>query len=551
MQRNALVDEKAQEDVKNQQQAYNQKAVLAHLNGETAQNAAMAHSLDIDSLQKIIAANRASGLILDSDDPALDTKDPITESELLKRMQDGSLNVTDKLGSLVGMTQTRGQDGTMHAEGLYQIVANPNTKVDVKPEEWDYWRANGVQGIPAKNPDSAIQLTRTMKTGFANQAGAYALAQQRLDDMKTNLAGTANASQLPAKIDFSQPGIVPAFNAYKRYVSHNAENSADPYLALQQMGSDKRDPTSGALQPNPDAKYVNTIAQAYGGWPALLANHNQLDANQKVQDNFAVIDSADKADAVLAKPKQFTQDQVQAATRFNYITTQQGAEKAAQEARERAVATGADQEAMFRFGKNPITGEQLSLSNAPDSMMVDTHGQVVPQNLLSLYKPTAQERQTADTATAVLAKSADIRAAIAKNPNLAGPLAGRSKELLAKAGLGNAQAQEYLDDMSFLQTAAVKMHTGRFSVPIIEKMSKIIQPGMNVDQMNGALNSIDDIAKLYSNEDKFITVGDLKRQQNAAQQIFNAPPPGATMKVPGVDGKMHWSDGKQDLGVIQ
>lgn len=29
------------------------------------------------------------------------------------------------------------------------------------------------------------------------------------------------------------------------------------------------------------------------------------------------------------------------------------------------------------------------------------------------------------------------------------------------------------------------------------------------------------------------------------------PPAGATMKVPGSDGKMHWSDGKQDLGVVQ
>ncbi|HEY3768885.1 MAG TPA: hypothetical protein VGN44_09440 [Candidatus Angelobacter sp.] len=29
------------------------------------------------------------------------------------------------------------------------------------------------------------------------------------------------------------------------------------------------------------------------------------------------------------------------------------------------------------------------------------------------------------------------------------------------------------------------------------------------------------------------------------------PPAGATMKVPGSDGKMHWSDGKQDLGAVQ
>jgi hypothetical protein len=30
-----------------------------------------------------------------------------------------------------------------------------------------------------------------------------------------------------------------------------------------------------------------------------------------------------------------------------------------------------------------------------------------------------------------------------------------------------------------------------------------------------------------------------------------AKPSRATMKVPGSDGKMHWSDGKVDLGVVQ
>ena len=35
------------------------------------------------------------------------------------------------------------------------------------------------------------------------------------------------------------------------------------------------------------------------------------------------------------------------------------------------------------------------------------------------------------------------------------------------------------------------------------------------------------------------------------QQAPSAPPAGATMKVPGDDGKLHWSDGKTDLGVVQ
>jgi hypothetical protein len=43
------------------------------------------------------------------------------------------------------------------------------------------------------------------------------------------------------------------------------------------------------------------------------------------------------------------------------------------------------------------------------------------------------------------------------------------------------------------------------------------------------------------------------QQSQRTQQTPQQPqrPTGATMKVPGSDGKMHWSDGKQDLGVAQ
>jgi hypothetical protein len=544
-QRNAVQEQRAQQDAQSQQQAYVRKLSLTHLNGETSQLAAMAHSTNVDALQKIIDANRASGVILDPDDPALDTRDPLTEGELLSRIKDGTLNVTDKLGSLVGITQVRGEDGTMHVEGLYQIVADPHAKVDVSPEEWDYWRSTGVRGIPQKNPDDSVQITRTMKTSFANQAASHALAQQRLDDLKTNLAGTPSAPQVPASIDWNAPGVDTAFTAYKRYVSHNAENSADPYLALQQMGSDRRDPKTGVLQPNPDSKYVNTIAQAMGGWNTLLANHNQMEANKKMQADFAVIDSADKANAVLSAPNRFTPAQRQSANTFIHLSQQQGEQKAAQEARERAIATGEDVQAMYRFGRNPITGEQLSISNAPDAMLVDSQGRVIPQDLVSTYKPSANEKQTADTARQVLAISKNLNDAVAKNPNLIGPLLGRSKQGLAKAGLGDAESQQLLDNLSFLQSAATKMHTGRFSNEILKKMGDLIKPGMNNDQFQGALTSINDVANRYAQEDKLITVGDLKQMQNGAQQISNrletgntgasrVIPPGAT---PGRDPK--------------
>ena len=321
------------------------------------------------------------------------------------------------------------------------------------------------------------------------------------------------------------------------------------------MGTGKRNPTTGALEPNPDAKFVDTIAQTFGGWPVLQAAHNQLEANTKTAANFAVIDSADKANAVLAAPKRFTADQVSAATNFTRIAQSESVGKAVAEARAHAVATGADVEAMLKTGINPITKERLTLQNAPDSMLVDPSGNVIPQNQQALYKPTAMERQTADTARQVLAISADLQAQVAKTPGLIGPLSGNSAKAFAPFGIGTEAAQKMLDNVSLLQSAVTKMHTGRFSSEILKKSGSLIFPGMNTDQFAGAMDSLRDVAGRYANEDQLTTVANFKAQQSAASPNvtprIQTPPSGATMKVPGSDGKLHWSDGKKDLGVVQ
>jgi hypothetical protein len=378
-----------------------------------------------------------------------------------------------------------------------------------------------------------------MMQSWNETSASHYLATQRLSDLKTTLAGTPLAASVPSSIDFTKPGVASATSRWRYYTSHNSDNLSDPFLSLTAMGADKRNAKTGVMESNPDAKYVDTVAQSLGGWSVLEAAHNQILAQRKSAADFAVIDSADKANAVLsANPTRFSADQRSSASNFIRLANAQGAAKASQEARARAVATGADVEAMYRFGKNPLTNEQLSLANAPDAMLVNGSGQVIPQDLVSTYKPTGAERQTADTARQVLAISDRLKTAVAANPNMVGPLAGRSKQGLAKVGFGDAQSQEFLDDLSFLTTAAVRMHTGRFSVPVIQKMNNVIFPGMNVGQFQGALQSINDVAGLYKDEDKLISVGQLKATQNQAQQLNNAlhatgqaphiVPPGAT-----------------------
>jgi hypothetical protein len=342
---------------------------------------------------------------------------------------------------------------------------------------------------------------------------------------------------------------------FQKYVSHSAAHGMDVFESLQAMGADKRDPKTGAMQLNQDAKFVDTVAAAMGGWPVLEAVHNQLAADKKVASEFSIIDSEAKANAVIAAPRKFNQDQISSARNFLTLAQQQGARKAAEDARARAVAEGKDVEAMIKTGINPITGEKLSLNNAPDSALVDSKGRPVPTNMQSFYKPSQNERQTADTARQALAISADLRAAVAKNPSLVGPLLGNSKEGLAKLGFGTEQAQKFLDDISFLQSASTKVHTGRFSSEILKKMGNMIKPGMNAQQFVGGLNSIDEVMGRYAKEDQLVTVGDYKQMQEeapaAASPSSPAMPKGATMQVPGSDGKLHWSDGKVDLGVVQ
>jgi hypothetical protein len=74
----------------------------------------------------------------------------------------------------------------------------------------------------------------------------------------------------------------------------------------------------------------------------------------------------------------------------------------------------------------------------------------------------------------------------------------------------------------------------------MSEMQKIQQEGSQ-SKYN---NSIKTINETYGSKFKPV---EMEAKPNAP----SGPPSGATMKVPGSDGKLHWSDGKRDLGVAQ
>jgi hypothetical protein len=521
----------AQQDATNQANALARRAQVFEANSRATLNTSEAEARGADAIDKLVDINRQSG-VLDVAPELLDNGGvPMTQSEIMDAMRANKISPTDQVGPVAGRVEITNPDGTKRWEAIHLVVRDPSTKIPLTQEDWDRFAAAGVPGFPAGTKiGQGIQVKLSMVQLANETAAAHYLADQRLSDLRNVLDGTSYAKQVPTNVDFTKPGVVTAMQRFQRYVSHNATNLADPYAALQEMGADKRDPKSGMMQPNPDAKYVSTVADAFGGWSTLLAAHNELEAQKKVADQYAVIDTADKANAVLSSPKKFTPDQVQAARSFLTLSNEQGERKAAQDARARAVAEGTDVQAMFKFGKNPITGEVLSLDNAAPSMLVTASGQVIPQDLVSTYKPSAQEKQTADTARQVLAISAALQAELNKNPNLAGPLSGRSKQGLAKLGYGDAQSQKFLDDLSFLTSASTKMHTGRFSSEILKKMSDLIKPGMNGEQFRGALSSINDVASRYADEDRLTTVAEYK--QKATTPLNPTPATGRQVQIP-------------------
>ncbi len=518
-------NEQAQQDFSNRASTLARKAQTAEVNSRTLLNTSEAEKYGADAIDSLVAINRASG-VLDPDSGSFDNDGkPMTQAEMMAAMQSGKLNSTDKLGPIAGRTLITDKNGNSRWEALHLIVRDPNSTIHLSQEQFDKYAEAGIPGYPkgAKIGDAGVDVKISTLQRANEIMGARVLSDYRLKDMKDVLSGTPYADRVPSKIDFSAPGVENAMKIFQRYVSHSNQHGMDLLESISAMSADKRDPRTGAMQPNPDSKFADTIAGAFGGWPVLQALHNQIAADKKTATDFAIIDSEAKANAVIATPNKFTKDQINSAKNFLTLSEQQGAKKAAQEARSRAIAEGKDVEAMYKTGVNPVSGERLSLANAPDGAFVDSKGRVIPQNQQSFYKPSQNERQTADTARQALAISADLRAAVAKNPNLVGPLLGNSKEGLAKLGFGTEQAQKFLDDISFLQSASTKVHTGRFSSEILHKMGNMIKAGMNAQQFVGGLNSIDEVMQRYSKEDQLVTVADYREMQQAPSGASSTP----------------------------
>lgn len=339
-------EQQAQQAFKNQSEQLARRASTYEANSRAIMNTSQAEQMGAEAIDKLVDINRQSG-VLDVD-PSLTENggQPMTQQELMDAMKSGKISPTDQLGPVTGRVEVTNPDGSKRWEATHLVIKDPNTPISLTQEQWDRFADAGVPGYAKGSKiGSGIDIPLRMMQNANEIAASHMLVNQRLDDLRGVLGKTDEGKLIPKSIDFTAPGVNTAVQHFQKYVSHNADNLNDPYLALQQMGADKRNPKTGLMEPNPDAKYADTIAQQWGGWNVLQAAHNKIladkDAAKKTADREAlydVIDTADKANAVLADPKKFTGEQVAAAQKFRAIGNSDASSKAYSEASARTQA---------------------------------------------------------------------------------------------------------------------------------------------------------------------------------------------------------------------
>lgn len=113
-----------------------------------------------------------------------------------------------------------------------------------------------------------------------------------------------------------------------------------------------------------------------------------------------------------------------------------------------------------------------------------------------------------------------------------GPTTGLTAKTLAKFGSGS-DSQEALDLVGFAQSASTGAHVGgRFYVPIMQKMDKMLNMNMNDEQFLAAEQGIRDVMQPYAESGGRITVGEYQHNLIGSVQVLKD---GRKVKVTGFD----------------
>jgi hypothetical protein len=507
--RMAQLQQTADEDTSRRQMVMKNNMDLLH------QQMAMTHmqhqELDAtaDSNNKGILADADvydKGLGTGANDPTLKAVQGrgLTYKEALAKLQG---NWSNTLAIVDGTQETRNpQTGQMEVEPTYAVL---NPKVSIKMSEQQaaqmatfkpqYQTAHQDSGGNLKMP-LANYVSDVHQLNSLNQTEAF------FENAKDEL-GIKNSPDFAA---IARKGGQPILDAVKD-VENSIAQGGTPIDALNRLAG-----TGGGAQILKEMGITN--AQV-----ATLFNKQQSDATlakegakRKADLMTGAINENNASSILTSTDPDITPARKAEARAWQKDTAGQKGAEAAQKSQ----AEGKDYESMIKTGVNPITHERLGLDNAPNEAMVDLRtGLPVPTNMLTTTKPDLQERNRADFANSVL-RTLDHLEQMQQDGKLPnGPLQGRTVTQLVASGMASKDAQEAANFISFAQSASTGAHVGgRFSVPVLEKMNKLLSLNMNDAQFAGAVDSVRTVMEPYKNGGRLVSVQEYKQMSPDEQK---------------------------------
>jgi hypothetical protein len=595
---NAQAEQQAQSDAQARAGALARQASIYEQNSRTVLNTQQAERLGLDSLKDAAAQNES--LLQSYRDAGAVGDTNVTQDALMDGMKSGKYSGTSMTAIPDGWTNVPGKG----FEQTFSIITKPGEKVNLSQGQVDAYAAAHVRGFPKgmKIANGGYPVAGYILANANAQMLANRFMLQEASDVQNTLAKSDDQSarelakgipDLGKLMDDPQHGLAlqNALPKLQKYLHHDGTGDTF-YQALVSMSQPTRPNPSNPKQPidnTADANAAQVIASAFGGgdpnrgFKVLKAYHDTITP--------APLKSEAEAEGVISDPAS-TLRQVRQAQKYLAVAAHQkqaeaAAKKAAEGTGTPAGNTTADvQRASDAIANGQGTFEQLTqgmgkeaaafrrqveadllrrypnvnlgalkaYSKAADSQAVQS--QIT--NARSLFGANGQPGsfdQLEDAIRAVPKASFPMLSELRQKTayNLGSPEMATLKAIktdiasdLAKfnAGGGNHssdhQVELYREQLNEAQTPE--------QVEAVLKDLRVISS----KRFAGIVGTNPYLANMTQDINDPVTK---QPKGNGGAQVpqsrIPAPPPGATMRVPGSDGKMHWSDGKRDLGVIQ
>ena len=492
---------------------HNLKTHAAILNNLKLQGSVMDDALDNASpIIQGMQAMQDSGEAVDDKGQSIDLikKQNISGEELQQMMSstDPAVHVTKDQIFPDGKVLVTDPDGGSHYEYTYTVY-DPKGQVKMtdalRKTNPELTHVSNGQSIPVQ-----ALAKYALEKNVANNAGAS--AQQQL---KGYYDAQGSSFKKPTA-DFDLKDAAKKDPVIKSLYPMIGKYSSDPLdLFFKDLKADK-----GASGPAVDALMRAMNVTPDGLQKMADQRAATLKAAEKGDDaqaaDFTRVDDAQKS--IPTRWPKLTPAQVPLATSlFHQGMTNASFKKAEDDVEhmqnaninaENARAKLTDTETNQLLNTGRAGSQTLTTDNASPEMMIDQRtGQPVPFKLMTAYAPTMQEKNRKDFANTTL-HAMDTLAQLkqaGKLPN--GPITGLTAQGLMKLGLSSADAQQASTTIQLLQTAATGAHVaGRFSVPVLDKMSRLMSLNMNDDQFQGAIDGLRPIMQNYVDKGGSLTV---------------------------------------------